>query len=326
MFLPYIDLHCDTLMLAWLKKQNDAFEIGSSMADVRKLAAGGCRAQLFAIFLPPGESLKKHDASLSDEAYIGALHGIFENTVSKHGDVLAKALNAAEIEKNASEGKLSAILSMEDCRAVEGNFENIKRFYDMGVRVMGLTWNLPNCFGVSNSPDPAVMNAGLTDFGKEAVPYMQSLGMIPDVSHLSDGGFWDVARFSTKPFIASHSNCRALNPHPRSLTDEMIRALADRGGVMGVNFYGAFLGKDTESTLSTVDGIAAQLRHRINVGGIECAAIGTDFDGIDGELEIPDASAMPRLFDELAKRGFTAYELEHIAYKNAERVFREVMR
>ena len=172
---------------------------------------------------------------------------------------------------------------------------------------------------------PAVMAQGLTDFGKEAIGYMNDLGMIVDVSHLSDGGFRDVAEISRKPFIASHSNCRALNPHPRSLTDEMIRALADRGGVLGLNFCPAFLTENPEEENSSVDALAAQLRHRIRTGGLECATIGTDFDGISGSFEIPSADYMPVFFEALEKRGFTPRELEYVGWRNAERVFRETM-
>ena len=176
-----------------------------------------------------------------------------------------------------------------------------------------------------NSFEAKEMEKGLTEFGKEALPYMEDLGMLVDVSHLSDGGFWDVAHLSRRPFIAAHSNCRTLNPHPRSMTDEMIRVLADQGGVMGLNFCPAFLTGDVEQNNCSVDALADQLRHRINVGGLECAAIGTDFDGIGGDLEIPSADHMPIFFDALLRRGFTPYELDRICYLNVERVFQETI-
>lgn len=323
---PYTDFHCDTLMGAYFRGCRTAFEYDGAMASLKKLAVGGCGAQLFAIFMPPVEMCKKAgDDYPGDEAYILALKEIFENTLSEHSDIAARAENAADLDANARAGRISAILSMEDCRAVDGRFENIKLFYELGIRMMGLTWNFANCFGYPNSADPELMNKGLTDFGKEAVPFMESLGMGIDVSHLSDGGFWDIVEIAGKPFIASHSNCRALNPHTRSMTDEMIKALADKGGVMGVNFCPEFLHADATRRDSTIDGIAFQLRHRINVGGLECAAIGTDFDGIDGELKIPDASHMPRLFEALERKGFTANELDHISHLNAERVLKEIL-
>ena len=324
-FYPYIDLHCDTLPRALSQKQETLFALSDTMTDVKKLREGHCLAQCFAIFMPPLPYVQKADDYPGDEAYIDALHRIFVRTAELHGDIFTRVETAEDLRLLPSSGKLGGILTMEDGRAVQGSFENLKRFYDMGVRILALLWNHANCFGAPNSPDPEIMNMGLTDFGKEAVGYMEELGMGIDVSHLSDGGFWDVVRLSKKPFFATHSNCRALNPHPRSMTDEMIRALADKGGVMGINFCPAFLYEDVSREDAGIDGIAAQLRHRINVGGLECAAVGTDFDGIGGKLEIPDASFMPHLFEELERRGFTADELEHIAYRNTARVLNDIL-
>ena len=322
---PYIDLHCDTLGLARRQKKRTLLELQGTMTDLKKLRAGGCLAQCFAIFLPSKDRIKKPESDYpGDEAYIAALHEIFLNTERECGDIFAAVRSAQDLSALEGSGKVGGILTMEDGRAVNGSFENLKRFYDMGVRILALLWNHTNCFGAPNSADPAIMNSGLTAFGKEAVAYMEELGMGIDVSHLSDGGFWDVVQLAKKPFFATHSNCRALNPHPRSMTDEMIRALADKGGVMGVNFCPAFLDGDISRTDATIDAIASQLRHRINIGGLECAAVGTDFDGIDGDLEIPDASCMPRLFEELSRRGFTADELEHIAHKNCKRVLNDM--
>ncbi len=322
----YMDLHCDTLYAAWHKGADDIFRVDGAMADVSKNAQGGCRLQLYAIFMPsPAETKDPAFRYPGDDAYIQTLRAIFTHTVQNYHDVFAAAGNMRDVDRNAAEGKVSGMLSMEDGRAVQGRFDRIRSFYDMGIRVMGLTWNHANCFGYPNSPDREEMRRGLTDFGKEAISCMEETGMLIDVSHLSDGGFRDVARLSRKPFIASHSNCRTLNPHPRSMTDEMIRILADRGGVMGLNFYPGFLTQDLEQRRSTVDALAVQLRYRINVGGLECAAIGTDFDGISGELEIPSADRMPGFFEALEQRGFTSRELEYICRRNAERVFREVI-
>ena len=323
---PYADLHCDTLYKAWRKGAEDIFQMDEAMADVSKIARGGCRLQLYAIFFPqPNKKTEAGDPFPGDEAYVRALCDIFARTVQRHPEALGRAESLQDVARNAAAGKVSGMLSIEDGRAVNGSFDRIRAFYDLGVRVMGLTWNYANCFGYPNSPDAAEMRKGLTPFGKEAISCMEEMGMLIDVSHLSDGGFWDVARLSRKPFIASHSNCRAINPHPRSLTDEMIRALADRGGVMGLNFCTLFQAEDPERRTCTVDDLARQLRHRIRVGGLECAAIGTDFDGIGGKLEIPSADRMPVLFEELEKRGFTPGELEQICWRNVERVFRETI-
>lgn len=321
---PYADLHCDTLSLAWHCGAEDIFSLNGAMADLSKLRAGGCHLQLFAIFMPPPEEAEAPDYP-GDDAYIEALRTIFARTVQRHAELLAPAKSLSDVEENAARGLISGMLSLEDGRAVRGSFDNLRDLYDAGIRVLGLTWNHANCFGFPNSPDPEIMGQGLTPFGREAIPFMESLGMLIDVSHLSDGGFWDVVHLSRRPFIASHSNCRAINPHPRSMTDDMIRALADRGGVMGLNFCPAFLTQDTAARGSAVDDLARQLRHRIRVGGLECAAIGTDFDGISGDLEIPSADRMPFLFEALQQRGFTSLELDHLCWQNVSRVLREFL-
>ena len=323
--MNYIDMHCDTLMKAWGKKWPDIYDRPEMMVDIKRLLQGNCKAQFFAIFLP-SPKMKEHMglAQMDDDDYIDQLAAIFRTTLNQHGDCVAQAGNLAQVRENANAGKLSAILTMEDGRSVDGKMEKLDHYYNMGVRVIGLTWNQENCFGAPNSRDAAIMSKGLTPFGKDAIVRMNELGMGVDVSHLSDGGFWDVANLTKKPFFATHSNCRSLNPHPRSMTDEMIRALADKGGVMGVNFCPAFLVQNVENNQATCDMLTAQLRHMIKVGGEDCAAIGTDFDGMNGELDISSADQMPKLFVALERTGFTPREIEKIAFRNVERVIAEV--
>ena len=323
--MNYIDMHCDTLMMAWRKKWPEIYDRPETMVDIKRLLQGGCRAQFFAIFLPSPKMKERMGlVKMDDDDYINQLHRIFCTTLEQHSSEVAQARNLAQVHENVAREKLSAILTMEDGRSVDGRMEKLERYYDMGVRVIGLTWNQENCFGAPNSHDAAIMAKGLTDFGKDAIVRMNELGMGVDVSHLSDGGFWDVANLTKKPFFATHSNCRSLNPHPRSMTDEMIRALADKGGVMGVNFCPEFLVQDTENRHSTCDMLIAQLRYMVNVGGEDCAAIGTDFDGIGGDLEIASADQMPKLFIALERAGFTPREIEKIAFANVERVMADV--
>ncbi len=209
---------------------------------------------------------------------------------------------------------------------MDGKLENIKRFYDMGVRVLSLTWNAPNCFGFPNSTDPEIMSKGLTDFGKDAIIYMQELGMLVDVSHLSDGGFYDVANICKKPFVATHSNCRSLSPHQRNLTDDMLRVLGDAGGVTGINLGPEFLNADITCKDSTAALMAAHARHMANHGGVGCVALGSDFDGVEGSLQISDPTKMELLADALKAEGFTSSEIDQIAWGNAMRVLEEAVK
>ena len=241
------------------------------------------------------------------------MKGILGNTQEKYGKEMRLVKTASQMVEAKREGKLAAFFTLEDGRSLNGSMEKLEAYYrELGVSLITLTWNYENCFGFPNSRKREVMERGLKPFGKEAVEYMNSLGVIVDVSHLSDGGFWDVAEISKKPFVASHSNCRALSPHPRNLTDEMLRVLAEKGGVTGLNFCSAFLGKDTESWDSRLEDMIAQVRHMVQVGGINCVAIGTDFDGIQSRLEIGDPTRMELLFDGLRKAGFSADMVEQM--------------
>ena len=322
---PYVDMHCDTLMQAWLKHKKDIDHFPKAMVDVERLEQGNSLAQFFAVFMPP-VTLKKYMGPFfpKDDVYIDKLLKIFETTMQEHSDTIAPCRTYSELESNRSAKRISAILTLEDGRAVDSKMEKLDDYFNRGIRLISLTWNQPNCFGNPNSSDPELMQKGLTEFGKDAVKHMQELGMLVDVSHLSDGGFNDVAELCSGPFVASHSNCRALSFHSRNMTDDMIRTLASHGGVMGVNFGPQFLTDDPKSKESTIPLIAAQLRHMIDVGNVECAAIGTDFDGISGNLQIASPNDMPKLFESLAVSGFTADEIEHIAWKNTCRVIKDV--
>ena len=152
---------------------------------------------------------------------------------------------------------------------------------------------------------------------------MEELGMIIDVSHLSDAGFYDVVKYSTKPFVASHSDARSICGVARNLSDEMIRLLADKGGVMGINYCSAFI-EDRNETFTTVQGMVDHIRHIVKIGGIDCVGLGSDFDGIENSLEIKDASGVQLLYEAL-KKHFSEEEIEKIFWKNVLRVYHETL-
>jgi membrane dipeptidase len=326
--MKFIDMHCDTLMkLLFNPEENtNLYKTANTSIDFDKMKRGDQLAQFFAVFLPSREGFKKHGREdLTDEMYIAEMRKILLENVSKYNDMIEMAYSAEDIEKNLANGKMSAVLTMEDGRAVDWKLENVKRFYDDGFRAIALTWNFENCFGFPNSTDESIMKKGLTDFGKDAVAYMQELGMLVDVSHLSEGGFYDVADVCKKPFIASHSNCRALSSHQRNLWDEQIKVLANKGGVSGINFCAAFLNADLKDEHSRVDAMVKHVQHFINVGGIECVGLGTDFDGIGGILEIDNSSKMPILADALNKAGLSDDQIEKVFYKNVLRVMKDAL-
>ncbi|MDO5439770.1 MAG: dipeptidase [Erysipelotrichaceae bacterium] len=323
-----IDMHCDSLMAALFREgpTADVFDCPEQALDIKRLLEGKAMAQFFAIFIPPEEAFQHMKYPVSAPQYIEECAQVFENTIKRHSDVVAKACSAEDVERNWKDGKLSAILTMEDGVEVHGDMAKLDHFYDLGVRALTLTWNFENCFGAPNSKDPLIMNKGLTDFGKEAVKHMQELGMLVDVSHVSDAVFWDVCKIAKVPFIASHSNARSIACHTRNMTDDMIKELHKHGGCMGINFLPAFLNDTPGFTESRIEDMVAMAVHEKEIAGVDVIAIGTDFDGMGGDLEIPGPQKMNLLFDALIRAGFSVEEVDKIAYGNVLRVMKEAMR
>lgn len=202
--------------------------------------------------------------------------------------------------------------------------------------MMTLTWNFPNELGWPNKREeraPGEMafvpdkEHGLTETGIFFLEEMERLGMIVDISHLNDRGIQDVFDHTTKPFVASHSNCRALAAHPRNLTDEMLRKLSDRGGVAGINFCSVFLRDEVSGReeMSTIQDMIRHMKHMKQVGGIQVIGLGSDFDGIENPVEISDASKMQLLAQGMEKEGFTIGEIEAVFHGNVLRVYREIL-
>ena len=335
--MKVLDMHCDTVLL--LLDKEEKWEIPSLLhndlaIDIEKMEKGDYLLQNFALFTDQ----KKRDIP---EYETMKLLDMYYRMMDENKDRIAPVLKYEDIEKNSKEGKLSAMLTLEDGGVVFDDLAMLRNYYRLGVRMICLTWNYENGVGYPNllvNPDfvnSAVPNLlqrvdtvnGLTDFGFDYIQEMERLGIIIDVSHLNDAGFWDVFDSTTKPFVASHSNARALCPVARNMSDEMILALAERGGVMGLNFCGDFLELHNKPNgPSRIRAMVDQIKYIRDLAGIDVIALGTDFDGINCELEIEDASQMNKLEEALYKEGFTTEEVEKIFYKNALRVYKEVLK
>ena len=312
--MKLFDMHTDTLLKLYKNGSHNLAE-NDLHVDIRKLRAADSYIQCMALFN------RKPDTGYTYD-YLADFAAFSTGVLKEHSADLTTVTSLDEVEKNRAQGKLSVLLTIEDMGPVCGNLDHIRELYDLGFRMMSITWNHENSLGYPNSKEPQEMAKGLKEFGIQAVELMNELGIVVDVSHLSDGGFYDVAKHSRKPFVASHSNARAITNVSRNLTDEMIKILADAGGVTGINFYGTFLSDDK---ISTVDAMLRHIIHIRKVGGIDCLAIGTDFDGIDGELEIDNISKIGLLSSALERAGFTQEEIEKIFYKNALRVSHRAM-
>jgi membrane dipeptidase len=313
--IPILDLHCDTALE--MMDGRSLYE-NNGMISITKMREAGVCCQFFAIFVRMTEHC-------SIEAAYGRFEKMYDNftvELEKHPDYITLARNAAGIAANRKAGTISAILTIEEGGVLGNRIERLDELYEMGVRLITLTWNFENTLGFPHSLVPEAMNRGLKPFGLEVVKRMQELGMIVDVSHLSDGGFWDVVKHSRKPFVASHSNARSVRAHPRNLTDDMLKALADSGGVAGINFYPLFL---CDEEKATVEHIIVHIKHIHKVAGIDAVAIGTDFDGFDGGNEISDCSKFGLLSNALSKAGYSEDEVEKICWGNAMRVIEETL-
>ena len=328
--MKVIDMHCDTIggMYMWNKKETH-IDKNEMNIDLEKMEKGDYMAQCFAMFVP-------FNVENPFETCMGMIDR-FYTEMEAHSDKIAIARNYDDIVKNNEAGKMSAILTIEEGGVTKGNLAYLRDFYRLGVRMITLTWNFENGIGFPNfkrpesrdiKPDFKSPNTkdGLTPFGIEMVKEMNRLGIIIDVSHLSDAGFYDVLKYTTGPFVASHSNARAVCNHCRNLTDDMIRELAARGGVTGINYAADFLREvpDGEKNFSYIADMVKHIKHIVSVGGIDCVGLGSDFDGIEQNLEMKDASYLPQLADALRAEGFSEEDIEKIFYKNVLRVYKEV--
>lgn len=318
-----IDMHCDTVAKILESKNGEGLYENSFDVDIKGMKNAGTMAQFFACFVYM-EMFQGKDRMEKAYLYAKKMAAKLKEEVQKNSKEIALATTVDSILQNQEQGKISAILTLEEGGVINGEFRKLEELYNEGIRLVTLLWNFENCMGYPNSKDRKIMEQGLKPFGFETVERMNDLGMLVDVSHMSDGGFWDVIHTSKKPVVASHSCARSLCNHPRNLTDEMLRALGEKGGLAALNFYPAFIREDQKASK---EDLAAHIKHMINVAGMDAVAIGTDFDGFEGgELEIDKTEKMSLLYHTLKKEGFTEEQLEKIWFGNVMRVIKEVVK
>ena len=308
--MKYIDLHCDTAYR--MIKEDLSLNDDACKVNIEKLKNGGALAQTFAFFVDLEEEKDPYDAFIS-------MYNNFIKEVDKNKDKIEIVRNTDELKQCNNNGKVGAFLSIEEGEVLKGDVSKVLDVYEKGIRMLTLTWNYENSIGYPNV-NFKYKDKGLKEKGIEIVNEMERVGIIPDCSHLSDGGFYDLSKICKKPFIATHSNARAIKNHPRNLTDDMIKILSNKGGVMGLNFCSDFVAEDD---ITKVSKIAKHAKHIKNIGGIDVLSIGSDFDGIENEVEIKDTSEMDKLYYGLKKEGFSDDDIEKVFYKNIIRVLKE---
>ncbi len=291
--------------------------------DLVRLRQGGVGAVFFAAYVAA-------NYGLGNRAYTRAqqvIDTIRYDIVERYPNDFVLATTAAQIEDAHKQGKIAALIGIEGGHAIQDSLDKLREFYGRGVRYMTLTHtNTSNWADSSGDINDAAIthHNGLTDFGKDVIREMNRLGMMVDISHISDKTFADALAVSSAPLIASHSSCRSLSNAPRNMTDQMIVELAKKGGVVQVNFYCNFLTNDKPPRASLSD-VVAHIDHIRQIAGIDAIGIGSDFDGIDCvPVGLEDVSKFPNLTRALLEKGYSAGDIRKIYGGNFLRVMRSV--
>lgn len=319
--MKVIDMHCDTLYE--MEKNHLSLSDNNLNIDLNKMEQGDYLLQNFAIFTELSETSDPVDHVMKCIDY-------FYQEMDKNKERIRPVTTYDDIMKNKHDGLMSALLTIEEGAVIHNDLAYLRNYYRLGARMVALSWNYENGlthpnFDMKKGGYHTFDNKhGLTEFGKAYVKEMEDLGMIIDVSHMSDRCFYDVLDIVKKPFVASHSNARAICPHARNMSDDMILKLAHRGGVMGINYASDFLDENAEE--SRIEDMVKHITYIKNLAGIDCIGLGSDFDGIPQNLEMKNASYLPKLEKALKDAGFTEEEIEKIFYKNVLRVYREILR
>ena len=349
-----IDSHIDTIQRVLFMGEDLGRRLDVGHVDIPRLLEGGVRAPFFALWVPVffrGAEAVRRTLVLRD-----AMQSVFD----MHADQIELATTAANIKRIVKAGKIAALLTIEGGHAIDDDLAVLRMYYKLGIRSITLTHSRNNNWADSATDTP--MHNGLTEFGIEVVREMNRLGMLVDVSHVSDKTFYDVLSVTSKPVLISHSSMRTISDVPRNVSDEMLRALAGNGGVIGINFGMGFINPgDAEglrsatlaeseappltgraldeyaaenaqhlfgkraSVVATVEDIADHVDHAVKIAGIDHVGIGSDFDGISGTANgLEDVSKFPALVEVLLKRGYTSHDLKKILGENHLRVVREV--
>ncbi len=309
------DLHNDVLEKAVL-----GYQLGprhtQEQSDLPRFREGGVDAQMFALWVDWRDTVA-HPA----HSYTLAMVDTFNSQISQNASQLAQARTYDEIMQVSASGKLAGVLAVEGGHAIEDDIGKLKEYYALGARYLTITWNNSTPWAVS-AQDPRSATVGLSEFGRTVIRTMDTLGMLIDVSHTGIRTIQDILATTHNPIIATHSGVRALNNHYRNLTDAQIDSIAGRGGVIGVVFYPWFLSSTGSATIDTVIKHIDYIRNRV---GVDCIAIGSDYDGIERvPVGLEDVSKMPNLTAALLRRGYSVTDVEKILGGNALRVFKQV--
>ena len=314
MMASIFDLHCDTLT----RNSYPPYENTSNTLDnenfqlsLSKVPAGTKWVQCFAVFIP--DSLRGQDAIDFFDRCAASDH----RQTEEHAARMMECRSARDLEAAAAAGKFAGILTVEGGAVLAGRLERVQKIHDAGVRMMTVTWNGPNEMA-SGHDTPN----GFTSFGREAVAEMERLGVLVDVSHLNDRGFEELLGFAQKPFVASHSNARAVCGHRRNLPDEYIREMVRRGGLIGLNYCNDFISDDGRGNM---DDLYRHVCHFLALGAEKCLALGSDYDGAGMHPDLDSVEKSLNIHVYLTGHGIPAETADGICFGNAWQFFRKWM-
>lgn len=341
---PVFDGHNDTILDLYTqrnKKRSFFKKSKRGHIDLPRAQKGGLGGGFFALFVPspepmeafPGEELEGGGYKYPKPAPLPleyALHTTMSMValllkVEKKAKGRAKIVRtAAELTTCLDDGTLAMILHFEGADTIDTDLHALHTFYAAGLRSLGIVWSRDNAFGTGvpfNFPDSPDIGPGLTEAGKRLVQACNELGIMIDLSHLNEKGFWDVAELSNAPLVATHSNAHALAASPRNLTDAQLQAVAQSNGVVGINYHKGFLRKDGRSDKKTsLKQIVRHVDYIANLIGVEHVALGSDFDGASMPENLKDVAGLPKLLKALRKSGHDDESLKKITHQNWVRV------
>lgn len=337
--MPIFDGHND--LLTKLLKSGDTDKFASGLTghlDLPKMQKGGMVGGFFAIWVPSREDLANLTAQMRQTSYDLPLPPRIEleeaQDIALAEAAVLVALQEAgwlsictttdQIRSCVSKGQIAAILHLEGCEPIGPEFTMLDRLYDMGLRSLGPVWSRPTRFGAGvpfRFPSGPDTGPGLTADGFRLIEHCNARGLVIDLSHITEAGFWDVAKTTQAPLVATHSNAHAICPYSRNLADEQLKALGESGGVVGLNFATAMLRPDGKMLPEVgFDIMLAHLDHMMAKAGSDSIAIGSDFDGAIVPALIGNASGLPHLVRAMEWHGYDAVLIEKITFENWMRV------
>lgn len=340
---PIIDGHNDTLLRLQRSrgKKGGQFHVRTDEGhvDLPRMQEGGLAGGFFAMYVPsPARAATLGNlgsfeglGSELDPAYALdyalRLFALLRNLNKELGEEFRIVCDSGQLQKALEEEVCFAIPHIEDAVPIDANLELLPLLYDLGLRSLGLVWSRPNVFACGvpfafpSSPDTG---PGLSSHGKALVKACNALGILVDLSHLNEKGFWDVAELTEAPLVATHSNAHALCKASRNLTDRQLDAIRESSGVVGINYNVGFLREDGRSDVSTsCSEIVRHAVYMVDRMGIEQVALGSDFDGALMPADLASVAQLPNLMAKFKKAGFSNSDLEKIAYLNWVRVLGE---